>query len=175
MADHVARLIHAYARAAASGSVTSRLSLLMDINRCDDPRAFVFLARVLTDRREPALVRSYTLRCIRTTGLSAANFERAAAALVEVLAAEPSLNLRVQAALALGWFVDGRGVLAELGQTMADQKAPLDLRYAAFTSLARVGPTDATISLLRQLRADELLGPTVQSTLVSWRVRPDAD
>ena len=55
-------------------------------------------------------------------------------AVVEVLAAEPSLNLRVQAALALGWFMDASGALAELGRTIADPNVPLDLRYAAFTS-----------------------------------------
>jgi HEAT repeat protein len=175
VADAVAQLIHAYARATPSASVTRRLSLLMDIKRYDDPRVFAFLLRVLTDRREPVQVRSYTLRCVRTTGLSAAYFESAAAAVVEVLAAESSLNLRVQAALALGWFVDASGVLAELGRTIADPNVPLDLRYAAFTSLERVGPTAESISLLRKLQSDELLGPTAQSTLVSWRVGPEYD
>jgi HEAT repeat protein len=175
VADDVVQLIHAYAQAAASASVTRRLSLLMDIKRYDDPRVFAFLLRVLTDRREPVQVRSYTLRCVRTTGLSAAYFESAAAAVVEVLAAESSLNLRVQAALALGWFVDASGVLAELGRTIADPNVPLDLRYAAFTSLERVGPTAESISLLRKLQSDELLGPTAQSTLVSWRVGPEYD
>ena len=70
MADKVAQLIHAYAQAAPSASVTRRLSLLMEINRYDDPRVFAFLSRVLTARRELVQVRSYTLRCIRTTGLS---------------------------------------------------------------------------------------------------------
>jgi HEAT repeat protein len=175
VADNVAQLIHAYAQAAPSASVTSRLSLLMDINRYDDPRAFAFLLRVLTDHREPVQVRSYTLRCVRTTGLSAANFESAAAAMLELLGAESSPNLRVQAALALGWFVDAIGVVAELGRTIADANVPLDLRYAAFTSVERVGPTAASISLLRELQADELLGPTAQSTLVSWRVPPESD
>jgi HEAT repeat protein len=147
----------------------------MDIKRYDDPRVFAFLLRVLTDRREPVQVRSYTLRCVRTTGLSAAYFESAAAAVVEVLAAESSLNLRVQSALALGWFVDASGVLAELGRTIADPNVPLDLRYAAFTSLERVGPTAESISLLRKLQSDELLGPTAQSTLVSWGVGPEYD
>jgi hypothetical protein len=94
---------------------------------------------------------------------------------VEVLAAESSLNLRLQAALALRWFVGASGVLAELGRTIADPNMPLDLRYAAFTSLERVGPTAESISLLRKMQADELLGPTAQSTLVSWRVQPEAD
>ena len=175
VADDVVQLIHAYAQAAASASVARRLSLLMNISRYDDPRVFALLSRVLTDRREPVQVRSYALRCIRTTGLSAANFEGAAAALVEVLAAEASLNLRVQAALALGWFVDARGVLAELGRTIAEPNVPLDLRYAAFTSLERIGPTAESVSLLRELQADELLGPTTHSTLVSWRVPPESD
>jgi HEAT repeat protein len=175
VADDVAQLIHAYAKAAASASVTRRLSLLMDINRYDDPRVFGFLLPVLTDRREPVQVRSYTLRCIRTTGLSSANFERAATAVLEVLAAESSLNLRVQAALALKWFIEARGVVAALGRATADPNLPLDLRYAAFTSLERVGPTAESIRLLRKLQADELLGPTAQSTLVSWRVPPASD
>ena len=62
VADDVVQLIHAYAQAAASASVTRRLSLLMDINRHDDPRVFAFLLRVLTDRREPLEMRSYTDR-----------------------------------------------------------------------------------------------------------------
>src|SRR3984893_7047098 len=83
VADDVVQLIHAYLQAPPSASVTRSLSLLMDVNRHDDPRVFAFLLRVLTDRREPVQVRSYTLRCIRTTGLSAANVERAAAAVGE--------------------------------------------------------------------------------------------
>jgi hypothetical protein len=128
-------------------------------------------------RKRQALrqVQSYTLRCIRTTELSAANFESAAAAVVEVLAADSSLTLRVQAALALGWFVDASGVLAELGRTIADPNAPLDWRHAAFNSWERVGLTAESISLLNKLQADELLWPTAQSTLVSWRVPQESD
>ena len=47
VADDVVRLMHAYAQAAPAVSVTGRLSLLMEINRYDDPRVGVMVAAIV--------------------------------------------------------------------------------------------------------------------------------
>jgi hypothetical protein len=46
----------------------------------------------------------------------------------------------------------------------------IDLRYSAFTSLERAGPTSECINLLRQLSNDEILGCTARSSLMRWRL-----
>src|SRR5258708_7154301 len=45
----------------------------------------------------------------------------------------------------------------------------LDLRYSAFTSLQRAGPTSESVSLLRQLTEDETLGRSARSLLSTWQ------
>jgi len=173
--DEVARLIKLYIGEARAASVSRRLSLLMDLRRYRDARAFAFLLQVLADGRESSQVRTYVLKSIRNGGLAPDYRERAAAAMVQVVADHGSLDLRIEAALALGWFTDIGGVIAVLGRTVADSSGPLDLRYAAFTSLERAGPTTECINVLRKLRTDDMFGATAQSTLDRWRAPADPD
>jgi hypothetical protein len=77
--------------------------------------------------------------------------------------------LRLQAALVLGEFTDIPGTLAALGTTALAEE-PVDLRYAAFTSLERAGPAAECVALLRQLSGDETLGRSARSVLSAWRV-----
>jgi hypothetical protein len=115
------------------------------------------------------------LKSLRNGGLAPDYRERAAAAMVQVVADHGSLDLRIEAALALGWFTDISGVIAVLGRTFADRSEPLDLRYAAFTSLERAGPTTEGINVLRNMRADDMFGPTAQSTLDRWHAPAEPD
>jgi hypothetical protein len=72
--------------------------------------------------------------------------------------------------LALGVLTDVDGVLYALGSIALDESIPLDLRYSAFMSLERAGPTDSSMAVLRTLAHDETLGRTARSTLRAWRV-----
>ena len=73
-------------------------------------------------------------------------------------------------ALALAEFTLCERVPFMLGSLALDVTEPLDLRYSAFTSLERVGPTPESIDILRQLSADETLGRSARSLLSSWKV-----
>ncbi|MGH2369966.1 MAG: hypothetical protein ACRDI2_17440, partial [Chloroflexota bacterium] len=88
---------------------------------------------------------------------------------------EPSDGeLRLYAALVLGDFTDVRGVVAALGAVALDAEEPFDLRYNAFTSVQRAGPTAECVALLRALRRDATLGPSARSVLGVWGVaEPD--
>jgi hypothetical protein len=48
---------------------------------------------------------------------------------------------------------------------------PSDVRYAAFISLERAGPTPEAIALVRQLSDDEMLGLSAESILLRWQTR----
>jgi HEAT repeat protein len=173
--DEVGRLIELYIKEARAASVSRRLSLLRALRRYHDPRAFAFLLQILADGRESSQVRTYVLKSIRNGELAPDYRERAAAAMVQVVADQRSLDVRIEAALALGWFTDIGGVIAVLSRTVADRSLPLDLRYAAFTSMERAGPTTECINVLRKLRTDDMFGATVQSTLDRWRAPAEPD
>src|SRR5229473_2157715 len=79
-----------------------------------------------------------------------------------------SVDLRLQAALALGEFTDISGVLSALASLALEPEELLDLRYSAFTSLERAGPTPECLNVLRQLSNDEMLGSSAQSALARW-------
>jgi hypothetical protein len=81
-------------------------------------------------------------------------------------------DLRLQAALALGEFIDISGVLCALGSLALEPHALIDLRYCAFTSLERAGPTPECVNLLRQMSNDEILGSLAKSALDRWRIDP---
>jgi hypothetical protein len=83
-----------------------------------------------------------------------------------------SVDLRLEAALALGEFTDISGVLSALGSLALEPQELLDLRYSAFTSLERAGPTPECVDLLRQLSNDELLGRSAHSALARWHLDP---
>jgi hypothetical protein len=88
-------------------------------------------------------------------------------AIRQALSDHSSAELRLHAALALAEFTDIDGVLATLGELAVDRNESIDLRYFAFTSLRRAGPTTEYLALLRQLSTDESLGRSARSVLSS--------
>ena len=88
----------------------------------------------------------------------------------DVLADRSTTDLRLQAAIALGDFTEIVGVLSRLNAVCLAQDESIDLRYAAFTSLERAGPTTECIALLRQMSSDETLGRSARSVLLAWHI-----
>src|SRR5579864_8386897 len=77
--DEVGRLVELYIAEARAASVSRKLSLLMDVRRNRDPRAFAFLLQILADGDESSRVRTYVLKRIRNGELAPDYRERAAA------------------------------------------------------------------------------------------------
>jgi hypothetical protein len=167
--DDVARLIGAF-RAHSDASVASKLDTIMEVERLRDPRVPRFLLEVMTDQQEPVEVRVHALKRLRNRDLVDRPREPAAAALLHVVHDSSPPPLRLHAALALAEFTDVAGVPAGLGAVARDPTVPLDIRYSAFTSLECTGPTPECIALLRQLLADDVLGASAGSLLLSWRI-----
>jgi hypothetical protein len=140
--DELERLVDAY-RLRASASVASNLDVLMNVERIRDPSVVPFLPRVLGDSHETEDVPIYVLKQRRNGGglLVPADRPRVAKTIGDVLADQSTADLRLQAALALGEFTQIDGVLSLLNAVCLAQVATIDLRYAAFTSLERAGPT----------------------------------
>jgi hypothetical protein len=78
-------------------------------------------------------------------------------------------EVRVEACAALGDCTDIPGVVAGLGTLCAELGEPFDVRYAAFMSVERAGPTPAAIDVLTRLSHDETLGRSAQSILRRWQ------
>ena len=173
--DEVERLIQVF-RARAAATVTSKLDGLVDLERLRDPRIVPFLLHVLADRSEPAEVRIHVLKWLRNGSLQPADRESVAAAFLQIVADHSSSDLRVQAALALAGFTEIERVSSTLGGLALSSDDPIDLRYAAFTSLQGAGPTPESLAVLRELAGDDALGPSARSLLSAWRSRrqPDA-
>jgi hypothetical protein len=93
-----------------------------------------------------------------------------AEAILQILSDHFFPDLRMQAALALAEFTDIDGVPATLGGLAFDPEESIDLRYSAFTSHQRAGPTTGCVAQLRLLSADEALGGCARSLLSSWRL-----
>ena len=87
-----------------------------------------------------------------------------------VLSDRSSPDLRLQAVLALAEFTNIDGVQATLGGLALDPGETIDVRYSAFTSLQRAGPTAECVAILRQLSADGMLGRSARSLLSLWRL-----
>jgi hypothetical protein len=167
--DELERFVDAY-RLRADASVKSRLAVLMDLGQLDDPRVVPFLLGVLGDAHEAEEVRIYVLKAVRN-GLVARGFRpRVAQAIRDVLFDRSTVELRLQAALALGEFVEIDGVLSTLSAVSLAQDESIDLRYAAFTSLEQAGPTRECVALLRRMSSDETLGNSARSVLSAWHV-----
>jgi hypothetical protein len=79
-------------------------------------------------------------------------------------------ELRLQAALTLGDFAQVDGVLPSLSAVSLARHESVDLRYAAFTSVERAGPTPECIAVLRQIARDETLGGAARSVLLAWHI-----
>jgi hypothetical protein len=167
--DEVDRLIRTF-RALAASSVIAKLDILLDLEGLADPRVVPFLVEVLADRRESITVRRHVLRWLRNGSLATAARRRVAPAILRIAADAAYPNMQLEAALALGEFVDLAGVPAALGRLALDGALPIDLRYAAFTSLERAGPTAEGVALMRQLSTDETLGPSARGALSTWRL-----
>jgi hypothetical protein len=169
--DELERLVDVY-RARDAASARSKLDALMDLERIRDPRVVPFLLSVLADTRERDDVRMHVVRQLRNESgvLVPANrpaVSRALRAVVDDLAAG---NVRLQAALALGDFIDVDGVLATLTELSLARDESIDLRYAAFTSIERAGPTPECIAVLRHIAGDDALGDAAHSVLSAWHV-----
>jgi hypothetical protein len=167
--DNVERLIGTFV-ARSDAPVACKLDALMDIERQRDPRVVQFLLGVMTDHREPVEVRVQALKRVRDRDPVDGPPEPAATTLLQVVHDSGPPPLRLHAALALGGFIDVAGVPAGLGAVALDPTVPIDIRYSAFTSLERTGPTPECVAYLRQLLADDALGASARSLLFSWRI-----
>jgi hypothetical protein len=169
--DDLERLVSVY-RARASASVKSKLDVLMDVGLVRDARVAPFLLEVLSDRHEAEEVRIYVMKLLRPGGGVASPSDQSAAAqaVSDVLNDPTTIELRIQAALALGDFTRIDGVLATLASVSLAGEESIDLRYAAFTSVERAGPTTESIAALRQIARDDTLGGAARSVLSAWHV-----
>jgi hypothetical protein len=170
--DDVERLIQAFSARGAMNSPAAKLDVLMDLERLRDGRVVSFLLQVLGDPGEPSEVRMHVLKRLRNGPLTAGERSSVAGTLGELMLKGSSIDLRLQAALALGELTDIPGVPTALGLLALEPQELLDLRYSAFTSLERAGPTPECVNLLRQLSNDEMLGRSAQSALARWHLDP---
>ena len=168
--DKVERLIQVFSARGAMASAAAKLDVLLDLERLRDRRVVFFLLQLLGDPSQPAEVRVHVLKRLRNGPLTARDRVKVAGALRQLLSSGSSLDLRLQAALALGEFTEIAGVPPALGALALEHHESIDLRYAAFTSLERAGPTTECVNLLRQLANDDMLGCAVRSVLVRWRL-----
>jgi hypothetical protein len=170
MMDEVERLVNEYQMQASS--VASRVDVLLDLERVRDPRVVPFLLTILGDSKEAEKVRIHVLKRLRNgDGLvPLADRPRVAKNLTEVLADESTVELRLEAALALGAFTEIDGVLGALINVALARDESIDLRYAAFTSLERAGPTPECIALMRLISNDQTLGISARSVMSVWHV-----
>jgi hypothetical protein len=172
--DEVTRLIEAFGSLGSQSSVALKLDILMDLEQIRDPRVIAFMLDTLADASEPKDVRVHVLRRVRNGMLTPDLRPRVAAALVALVEHDASVELRLQAALALGEFTAVAGVVAVLGAVASAPDEVLEIRYAAFTSLDRAGPTPEYLALLRALSGDEMLGSSAHSALQAWAPDPEA-
>jgi HEAT repeat protein len=163
----VEELIEAF-KARSTSAVSSKLDVLMDLERLGDERIVSFLLQVLADEREPTEVRLHVLRRLRDRHFIPARRLVVAETLGHVVADHPSPCLRLKAALALAEFADLACVVSRLGDLALDPDEQIDLRYSAFTSLQRAGPTEECVALVRRLSTDEMLGGCARSLLSLW-------
>jgi hypothetical protein len=167
--DELERLVDAY-RLRASSSVKSKLAVLMDLEQIRDPRVVPFLLNVLGDRQEAEEVRVYVLKELRNGLLVRADRPRVAQAISDLLLDRSTVELRLQAALALGEFIEIKGVLSRLSAACLAHDESIDLRYAAFTSVERAGPTPECIAVLHHMLGDDILGSSARSVLSAWHI-----
>ena len=162
--------MHVFSALGVTASAAAKLDVLLDLERLRDRRVVFFLLQLLGDPSQPAEVRVHVLKRLRNGPLTADDRVKVAGALRQLLSSGSSLDLRLQAALALGEFTEIAGVLPALGALTLEAHESIDLRYAAFTSLERAGPTTECVNLLHQLSSDDMLGCAVRSVLVRWRL-----
>ena len=169
--DELERLANVY-RTRESSPAKSKLDVLIDLERIRDPRVVPFMLELLRDQHENEDVRIHVVRQLRNdVGILVPSDRPAVAtALGDVLAHASGQNLRLQAALALGDFNELSGVLSILCAISLARDESIDLRYAAFTSIERAGPSPRSITILQQIARDDALGGAARSVLSAWRV-----
>jgi hypothetical protein len=169
--DDFEQLVNTY-RVRASAAPAAKLHVLLDLERMRDPHIVTFLLTVLADRHEVEGVRIYVLKRLRSgDGLLVPNDRPSVAkAIIDALADTSTVELRLQAALASGTFTDIDGVLSALSAVSLAQGESIDLRYPAFTSLERAGPTPECIVLLPRIADDVTLGRSARSVLSAWHI-----
>jgi hypothetical protein len=72
--------------------------------------------------------------------------------------------------VALAEFTDVDGVPRALGRLTLERDESLDVRYSAFTSLERAGPTPECVAFLRELLSDDALGVSASTLMSLWRI-----
>src|SRR5215831_3272787 len=152
--DDAERLIAAF-RTRGTASVRSKLDTLVKLVRLRDPRILPFLVEVLANQRESSAVRNEVLKQLRCPRVTHGRRPAVAKAILQVL----------------GEFTDMDTVPTTLASLALDRSEPIDIRYLAFTSLQRAGPTLECVALLRQLSTDETLGSAASNLLSLWRVK----
>lgn len=162
--------MNAFGAPGARGTTAWKLDALLDFEHIRDPRVVPFLLKVLADRSEPTEVRIQVLKLVRTGNLVHAERSQVADVIIHLLSDDSSQDLRLQAAIALGEFVEVSGVTACLGAVALNQAEPLELRYAVFTSLERTGMTPECVTLLRTLCEDDTLGGLAHGLLTAWHL-----
>jgi hypothetical protein len=167
--DDVAQLIETF-RPRAMSFARSKLDVLLDLERFDDPHVLRFLLDVLGDQTELTPVRIHVLKRLRNGSISPINRPAIAEVMLRALLGDSGPDLRVQAALALAKFADIDGVPTRLGRLALDPEETIDVRFSALTSLQQGGPTAESVAALRQLLADESLGPSARSVLLLWHL-----
>lgn len=164
----IEELIAAFGARGKRNYVTWKLVMLMDLGQFDDPRVVQFIVSVVADSEEPHEVRADALRRLREASLRPGDRGQVASAGLQALARGSDGPLRLHAAIILGDFVDVEGVLASLGSIALDPNETVELRYNAFTSLQRAGPTTSCLEILRALTTDETFGSSARALLDSW-------
>ena len=169
--DAFQRLVNVY-HTRASASAKSRLDVLLDIEQLRDPRVVPFLLEIVADPHESTDVRMYVLKRLRNRQVWIAPTDRPliASTVSDVLLDTSNEELKLQAALTLGDFTEGDGVLSRLTAVALARDESIDLRYAVFTSIERAGPTPECIAVMRQIASDEALGAAARSVLSAWHV-----
>jgi len=166
--DLVERLIEAFGSRGKRDHSAWKLDVLMDLGRLDDPRVVAFFMAVVVDVDEPTDVRVDALGRLREAALRPDERVLAVEATRQALCRPTDDRLRLHAALVLGDFTDLPGVLDALGTLAREPDESIELRYNAFTSLQRAGPTPACLDVLQALSADETLGQSARALLASW-------
>jgi hypothetical protein len=168
--DEVARLIEAFSARGATSSAASKLDILMDLERLRDPRIVPFLVGVLADESQPREVRIHLVRRLQSRKLAPDERMLVGRAIGLLLRRQCGLDLRLRATVALGEFADVGEVPAALGTLALASDEPIDLRYSAFTSVQRAGPTPECVAILQALSRDETLGRAAKNVLATWGV-----
>lgn len=168
--DTVDDLLQAFGARGKRNQSLWKLDVLLDLGHLSDPRVVRFLATLVTDPDEPIDVRSDALARLREVAQSADERMLAARASLMVLAPGSDSRIRLRAAIVLGELVGVDGVLAALGALAGAECEPTELRYNAYTSLQRAGPTEDCVDILRSLCADETFGQSARALMASWGV-----